>query len=112
MTAQWEIAMTVWNTMLREKDAIKASGADVPAILVGRIQGLQIALESMGYSSTGIKGMLVSFEKLEEIKEKRIANFEKKSVQSKKSWQDRLDGKHGYDAVVAGMGKGKYGKKS
>ena len=47
MTAQWEIAMTVWNTMLREKDAITASGADVPAILVGRVQGLQIALEAM-----------------------------------------------------------------
>ena len=96
MTAQWEIAMTVWNTMLREKDAITASGADVPAILVGRVQGLQIALEAMGYSSVGINGMLVSFEKIEEIKEKRIekeqerlTKWEKRSIQAKKVWAER-----------------------
>ena len=93
-TAPSNEAVEILKTMIREKQSIEISGDNAPAILVGRVQGLEIALETMGYNSkaTNTRELYLVAEANEFYKEqevKRIADFEKRSAQGKEVWKKR-----------------------
>ena len=93
-TAPSNEAVEILKTIIREKQSIEISGDNVPAILVGRVQGLEIALEAMGYNSkaTHTRELYLVAEAKEFYKEQeaeRIANFEKRSAQGKEVWAER-----------------------
>ncbi len=88
-TAPSNEARAIFNTLMRERQSIEISGDNVPTILVGRVQGLEIALETMGYNSraTNTRELYLLDEANEFYKKQeaeRIADFEKRSAQKRK----------------------------
>ena len=99
----------IWNNLKLEKRAVVASGNDVPAILVGRVQAYTIALEALGYSDKGSLWQSVatldypytieqanlidqeSREREDALARHRKADFERRSKASKKGWNTKKE---------------------